>query len=58
MGADAHSEDRQTAPALGKVQEEKLDSCRAAGERGPATRRDEGLGETEEVSSGAICPEY
>jgi integrase len=33
MGADAYSEDRQIAPALGKVQEEELDSCRAAGER-------------------------
>ena len=39
----------------GKVQEEELNSCRAAGERGPATRRDEGPGETEGVSPGAIC---
>jgi hypothetical protein len=38
----------------GKVQEEELDSCRAAGERGPATGRDEGPGETEGVSPGAI----
>ena len=41
--------------AKGKVQEEELDSCRAAGERGPATRRDEGPRETEGVFPGAIC---
>ena len=28
--------------------------CRAAGERGPVSRRDEGPGETEGVSPGAI----
>jgi len=28
----------------GKVQEEELDSCRAAGERGPELRRAEGAG--------------
>ena len=39
----------------GKVQEEELDSCRAAGERGPATKRDEGSGATAGVSPGAIC---
>jgi hypothetical protein len=37
------------------VQEEELDSCRAAGERGPVVKRDEGSGETEGVSPGAIC---
>jgi hypothetical protein len=36
------------------VQEEELDSCRAAGERGPVVKRDEGSGETEGVSPGAI----
>ena len=39
---------------MGKVQEEELDSCRAAGERGSAIRRDEGPGETKGVSPGAI----
>ena len=38
----------------GKVQEEELDSCRAGGERRPVAKRDEGPGETEGVSSGAI----
>ena len=38
----------------GKVQEQELDSCRAAGERGPVVKRDEGSGETEGVSPGAI----
>jgi hypothetical protein len=28
----------------GKVQEEELDSCRAAGERGAGKKRDEGAG--------------
>ncbi len=36
------------------MQEEELDSCRAAGERGPVAKRDEGPGETEGVSPGAI----
>ena len=31
----------------GQVQEEELDSCRAAGERRPVKKRDEGWGETE-----------
>jgi hypothetical protein len=38
----------------GQVQEEELDSCRAAGERGPVAKRDEGPGETEGVSPGAF----
>jgi hypothetical protein len=38
------------------VQEGGTSSCRAAGEREPATGRDEGPGETEGVSPGAICP--
>ena len=38
----------------GKVQEEELDLCRAAGERRPAAKRDEGPGETEGVSPCAI----
>ena len=37
----------------GKVQEEELDSCRAADGRRSA-KRDEGSGETEGVSPGAI----
>ena len=34
--------------------QEELDSCREAGEQGPAAKRDEGSGETEGVSPGAI----
>ena len=36
------------------MREEELDSRRAAGERGPVKKRDEGPGETEGVSPGAI----
>jgi hypothetical protein len=39
----------------GLVQEGGTSSWRAAGERGPVAKRDEGLGETEGVSPGAIC---
>ena len=38
----------------GKVQEEELDSCRAADERRSA-QRDEGAGETEEGSPARFC---
>ena len=40
------------------MQEEELDFCRGAGKRGPVTPRDEGPGETEGVSPGAICAAY
>jgi hypothetical protein len=36
------------------VQEEELDSCRAADERGPVMKPEEGPGETEGVSPGGI----
>jgi hypothetical protein len=35
-------------PIRGKVQEEELDSCRAAGERGPVARQDEGAGRNQQ----------